>query len=84
MTKVYITKPILEASNESVYEKWGNVTYGSYNGSLQVSSQDDKKTYVSISFMDVAYTHIFEAINSTSVQELERPLKWLTRFLSAF
>jgi hypothetical protein len=48
--------------NESVYEKWGNVSYVSYNGSLQITSQSDKKTYASISYIDVANVHILETI----------------------
>lgn len=58
---IHLTKHKFFGS-EYVYEKWGNVTYGSYDGSLQVTSQNDNKTYASFSYIDVANAHIFEAI----------------------
>lgn len=58
---IHLTKHKL-FGNETIYEKWGNVTYQSHNGSLFVTSRNDKKTYASISYLNVANVHILETI----------------------
>lgn len=48
--------------NETVYVKWGDVTYNSYNGDLVITSKDDKKLYVALSYLTVKNVHILEAM----------------------
>lgn len=47
-------------ANENVRCPWGQVQLWSADGSLCVSAKDDKKTSVSISYIDTANTHILE------------------------
>lgn len=55
--------------NERVRTPWIGVTYGAVNGSLIISAQDDKKTYVSMSYRDVWNVHILEAVIRGSLKE---------------
>lgn len=48
--------------NENVYTKWGDVSYVSQNGSLIISSQNDKKTYVELPYLSTPNAHILEAM----------------------
>ena len=48
--------------NETLYKKWGEVSYYSSNGSLVVQDKDDKKIYVDLSYLSVQNTHILEAM----------------------
>jgi hypothetical protein len=48
--------------NETVYVKWGDVTYNSYNGELFITAKDDKKLYVALSYLSVKNVHILEAM----------------------
>lgn len=58
---VFLTKHKF-LGDEISYRKWGEVTYGSHNGSLVVTAQDDKKTYIELAYLNVANAHILEAI----------------------
>lgn len=49
-------------SDDVTYTKWGDVTYGSHNGSLVVTAKDDKKTYIELAYLTVANAHILEAM----------------------
>lgn len=48
--------------NETVYKKWGDVSYRSQNGSLIISAQEDKKTYVELPYLSTQNAHILEAL----------------------
>ena len=65
---IYLTKHKL-FGNETVYTKWGEVTYQTYNGELYITSKNDKKVYNTFSFLSVANTHILEAIIRLSFKE---------------
>ena len=58
---IYLTKHKF-FGNETRYVEWGAVTYGSYNGSLVITSKDDKKTYTELAYLSVKNAHILEAI----------------------
>lgn len=48
--------------NEKLFENWNNVSYGSYSGSLQIISINDKKAYVILSYLSIPNVHILEAM----------------------
>lgn len=58
---IYLTKHKL-FGNETLYREWGSITYNSYNGTLFINANDDKKTYVDLSYLSVPNVHILEAI----------------------
>jgi hypothetical protein len=49
-------------ANERVRCTWGQVQIWSADGSFYIGSKDDKKTYVGISYIHVANTHILEQL----------------------
>jgi hypothetical protein len=63
--------------SESVYRPWNAVTYNSYNGLLNITDREDKKTYTNISYLQTANAHILETILRLSFK------KWTGR-LSGF
>lgn len=58
---IYLTKHKF-FGNETRYVEWDAVTYGSYNGSLVITSKDDNKTYTELAYLSVQNAHILEAI----------------------
>lgn len=48
--------------DEIVYCSWDKMTYGSSDGSLLITSEDDKKVYASISYLATKNAHILEAM----------------------
>jgi hypothetical protein len=48
-------------ANEKVRCTWGQVHVWSADGSFYIGAKDDKKTYVGLSYMDAANTHVLEA-----------------------
>lgn len=48
--------------SDPAYRQWSQVTYGSANGSLNITAQDDKKTYISIPYLTTPNAHILETI----------------------
>jgi hypothetical protein len=59
---VQLTKHKFFGSNESEYRQWGQVTYGSAGGSLQIAAKDDKKVYVDMPYLTTPNAHILEAM----------------------
>ena len=59
---VHLTKHKFFGRNESEYRKWGQVTYGSADGSLVITAQDDKKVYVELPYLSTPNAHILEAM----------------------
>lgn len=64
--------------DETIYRKWGEVTYVSHNGSLVVTAQDDKKTYIELAYLSVANAHILEAIIRLSFKSWKGRLSGLS------
>lgn len=58
---IHLTKHKFLGSDPA-YREWGQVTYGSANGSLNITAQDDKKIYASIPYLTTPNAHILEAI----------------------
>jgi hypothetical protein len=57
---VTLIKRKLFGSNEAVRCSWGQVRIWSADGAFHIGAQDDKKTYVSISYIHTENTHILE------------------------
>lgn len=58
---IFLTKHKL-FGNESIYKKWGDISYYSSNGSLVIIDKGDKKTYVELPFLSVWNAHILNAM----------------------
>jgi len=59
---IYLKVEKLFGSNETVYTKWGDVTYVSHAGSLILSSSKNSKLKARISFLSEWDAHILEAL----------------------
>lgn len=59
---IYLKVEKLFGSAETIYTKWGEVTYGSHAGSLNITCSKNNKLKASIDFMSVWDVHILETI----------------------
>lgn len=63
--------------SEDAYRKWGDVTYGSANGSFVITAKDDKKTYADIPYLTTPNAHILESIIRLSFKKWKGKLSGL-------
>lgn len=63
--------------SEDAYLKWGDVTYGSANGSFVITAKDDKKTYADIPYLTTPNAHILESIIHLSFKKWKGKLSGL-------
>jgi hypothetical protein len=57
---ITLTKHKFLGANEKVRCSWGQVHVWSADGSFYIGSKDDKKTYVGLSYINAANTHVLE------------------------
>lgn len=59
---IFLRKHKFIADDELFYLPWGKVSYWSENGSLYISSSDDKKIYAAMPYINTRNAHILETI----------------------